>query len=95
MSSLACCNPYYTEYTCKDTCIKCCPDTCYSCCRKYYSHIVMGKTTVHEKEPRQDSKLSMQLLELIFIYLTPDKEGMLRFNAYIEKQLLQMEIRHK
>lgn len=41
MSSLACCNPYYTEYTCKDTCIKCFPDTCYSCCRKYYSHIVM------------------------------------------------------
>lgn len=41
MSSLACCDPYYTEYTCKDTCIKCCPDTCYSCCRKYYSHIVM------------------------------------------------------
>lgn len=41
MSSLACCDPYYTEYTCKDTCVKCCPDTCYSCCRKYYSHIVM------------------------------------------------------
>lgn len=50
MSSLACCDPYYTEYTCKDKFIKCCPDTCYNCCQKYYSHIVMGKTVYHEKK---------------------------------------------
>ncbi|XP_061170093.1 uncharacterized protein LOC133179328 [Saccostrea echinata] len=35
-------DPYYTEYTCKNSCTNFCISVgCYNCCQKYYSHIVM------------------------------------------------------